>query len=82
VGKRGAWCVVRMKAKRSKKSKTAASVASLEAGGKAGCWWTHGLVILGLLLANAALYHGTFDLGFLTVDDPDYVQNNPYIREL
>ena len=33
-----------------------------------------------LLLANLALYHGTVGLGFLSVDDPDYVQNNPYIE--
>ncbi len=48
--------------------------------GKPTRWWTHGLVVLGLLLANLALYHGTFGLGFLSVDDPDYVQNNPYIE--
>ena len=27
-------------------------------------WWAHTAVLLGLLLANLALYHGTFDLGF------------------
>ena len=43
-------------------------------------WWPHALVLLGLLLANLALYHGTINLGFLSVDDPDYIQNNPYIE--
>jgi hypothetical protein len=47
---------------------------------KAARWWAHALVVLGLALANLALYHGTFALGFLSVDDPDYVQNNPYIE--
>jgi len=69
-----------MKSKRPNKSGTTASIAPPGASGKTARWWVHGLVILGLLLANVALYHGTFDLGFLTVDDPDYVQNNPYIE--
>jgi hypothetical protein len=48
--------------------------------GKTAPWWAHAAVLLVLLLANLALYHGTFGLGFLSVDDPDYVQNNPYIE--
>jgi hypothetical protein len=47
---------------------------------KATRWWAHGVVVLGLVLANLALYRGALDLGFLSVDDPDYVQNNPYIE--
>jgi hypothetical protein len=43
-------------------------------------WWIHLIVLLGLFAANFALYHGTVGLGFLSVDDPDYVQNNPYIE--
>jgi protein O-mannosyl-transferase len=43
-------------------------------------WWAHAAVVLGLLLANLALYHSTLDLGFLSVDDPVYIQNNPYIE--
>jgi hypothetical protein len=39
-------------------------------------------VVLALLLANLALYHGTIGLGFLSVDDPDYIQNNPNIKSL
>jgi len=50
--------------------------------GKATRWWAHAAVLLVLLLANLALYRGTLDLGFLSVDDPDYVQNNPYIENL
>jgi len=42
-------------------------------------WWWHAVIILGLLLVNLILYRGTFDLGFLSVDDADYVLNNPYI---
>ena len=47
---------------------------------KPPAWWAHLAVLVGLLLANTALYHSTVGLGFLSVDDPDYVQNNPYIQ--
>jgi hypothetical protein len=53
---------------------------SLEPGGRVTRWWGHAAAVLGLLLANLALYHGTISLGFLSVDDPDYVQNDPYIE--
>ena len=43
-------------------------------------WWVHLAIMAGLLLANTALYYSTVHLGFLSVDDPDYVQNNPYIQ--
>jgi hypothetical protein len=42
--------------------------------------WTHLLLLAGLLAANAGLYWSTIHLGFLSVDDPDYVQNNPFIH--
>lgn len=45
-------------------------------------WWVHGLVILALLGVCLALYGRTFGLGFLTLDDPDYIQNNPFIADL
>ncbi len=45
-------------------------------------WWRHAIVLLCLLAGNLALYHGAVDLGFLSVDDPDYVVNNPYIERL
>src|SRR5262249_10147206 len=45
-------------------------------------WWLHGLVVVFLLLGNFGLYHRTIPLGFLSVDDADYVQNNPYIEKL
>jgi hypothetical protein len=44
-----------------------------------GPWWLHAAVVLGLLLANLALYQRTFSLGFLSLDDPDYIQNNPLL---
>jgi len=72
-----------MKPKRPKrfaKLVKAAPADRPEPGGRTLPWWTHAAVVLGLLLANLALYHGTIGLGFLTVDDPDYVQNNPYIE--
>ena len=72
-----------MKRKRSRKSKdtrTGTPDLPAEPGAKPHPWWAHAAVVLGLLLANLALYHGTFDLGFLSVDDPVYIQNNPYIE--
>ena len=52
----------------------------LEPAGPAAPWWVHAAILLGLLLANFAFYHGTCNLGFLSVDDPDYIQNDPYIE--
>jgi hypothetical protein len=43
-------------------------------------WWQHLVAVLGLLAVNLALYAATARLGFLMVDDPDYVLNNPYIE--
>ena len=45
-------------------------------------WLTHALVIFSLLLLNFLLYARTVPIGFLSVDDPDYVQNNPWIEKL
>ncbi len=45
-------------------------------------WWWHLAILAALFFANLALYQRTLDLGFLSVDDPDYVQNNPYIEKL
>jgi protein O-mannosyl-transferase len=44
-------------------------------------WLIHALVLFTLLLANFSLYYRTVGIGFLSVDDPDYVQNNPYIEK-
>jgi hypothetical protein len=74
-----------MKPKRAKRFDSPQKVAAAdrsEPGGRTLPWWTHTAVVLGLLLANLALYHGTIGLGFLSVDDPDYVQNNPHIESL
>ena len=43
-------------------------------------WLIHALVLFTLLFANLSLYYRTVGIGFLSVDDPDYVQNNPYIE--
>jgi len=43
-------------------------------------WWQHAGVVLALLALNLGLYASTAQLGFLMVDDPDYVMNNPYIE--
>ena len=45
-------------------------------------WAWHFLVLLVLLGISFLLYNRTLDLGFLSVDDPDYVQNNPLIENL
>jgi len=42
--------------------------------------WIHAAILFVLLLGNLVLYYRTVGIGFLTVDDPDYVQNNPYIE--
>jgi hypothetical protein len=69
----------------SKRPKPSESVVRADAQQKrrgAIPWWQHAVVVLGLLVANLGLYRGTLDVGFLSVDDPDYVQNNPYIESL
>ena len=42
----------------------------------------HAAILFGLLLANLLLYYRTVGIGFLSVDDPDYVQNNPLIEKV
>src|SRR5262245_45208836 len=42
----------------------------------------HAAILFGLLIVNLALYYRTVGIGFLSVDDPDYVQNNRYIEKL
>lgn len=44
--------------------------------------WAHGVWILALVVASVALYWGTFDLGFFNLDDPDYIQKNPYLSPI
>ena len=69
----------RSKSRPPKKVETAAPV-SAETRGRPTRWWRHAATLLALLLTNLAIYHRTANLGFLSVDDPDYVQNNPYIE--
>src|SRR5258706_11607657 len=45
-----------------------------------GDWGWHALAVCCLLAANFFLYARTVPLGFLSVDDPDYVQNNGLIE--
>jgi hypothetical protein len=68
--------------KRKRKKQVEAPVLAQEAKPRAASTpiWLHALVIVCLLLANLALYSRTSRLDFLSVDDPDYVQNNPYIE--
>lgn len=68
-----------MKARRLKKTEQPPTTVPPNPSEGLHRWWWHAVVILGLLLANLWLYHGTLDLGFLSVDDGDYVQNNPHI---
>src|SRR5882757_5202205 len=44
-------------------------------------WLIHALILFALLAANFSVYYRTVGIGFLSVDDPDYVQNNPYIEK-
>src|ERR1035438_10421461 len=76
-------CAGPMKPKRLKRFTNLENVALADRsqpGGRTFTWWAHAAVVLALLLANLALYHGTIGLGFLSVDDPDYVKNNPHIE--
>jgi hypothetical protein len=71
---------VKAKPKKSHKKPSAPPPAPEPSRPPGPRWGTHAAIILGLLIANLALYHGVVDLGFLSVDDPDYVQNNSYIE--
>src|SRR3974390_615281 len=75
-----------MKRKRRKKVENPAISESL-APASVPPWrlnrgWCHAAILAGLFFANLALYYRTVSLGFLSVDDPDYVQNNPYIERI
>src|SRR5262245_25296626 len=67
---------------RKKQQPVPASEPALQPSVQTTRWWIHGLVVLFLLIANFSLYQRTSNSGFLSVDDPDYVQNNPYIEKL
>ena len=64
-----------------KSAKIARPVAALP-GQSSHPWWLHAVAILCLLLASLGLYQHTVGLGFLSVDDPDYIQNNPLLSNL
>src|SRR5215510_9389868 len=68
-----------------KRPKRAAQpVPSVSLPGEAGSisWWIHGVIVAGLLAMSIALYAGSLKVGFLSLDDPDYIQNNPFISSL
>jgi hypothetical protein len=44
-------------------------------------WVWHAIAIVALLALNYFLYARTLEVGFLSVDDPDYVQNNRFIED-
>jgi hypothetical protein len=71
-----------MKAPGPNVSKPLPVCAPAGAGPTRRAWLFHSLAIIGLLVANFVLYRGTLDLGFFSVDDADYVLNNPYIVSL
>lgn len=58
------------------------NTTSAETGKKAAIpdWVWHALAIVALLALNYVLYARTLQAGFLSVDDPDYVQNNRFIE--
>ena len=45
-----------------------------------GSWKTNTGIFFLLVIATVVLYSGDLRLGFFSVDDPDYVVNNPWIR--
>jgi len=69
-----------MKAERREKSGNTAPTPSANAKAPRNPWWMHAALLVVLLLVNLSLYHGTLNLGYVSVDDPDYIQNNAYIE--
>ena len=47
-----------------------------------GSWKTNSGVFFLLILATLLLYSGDLNLGFFSVDDPGYVTDNPWIKEV
>lgn len=44
--------------------------------------WHHALAMVAILLVNGLVYARTLNLGFFTLDDPDYVLSNPRLTPL
>ena len=59
---------------------TATVEAGKKSSGSGSNWILHCLAVLSLLALNYILYARTIPIGFLSVDDPDYVQNNGLIE--
>ncbi len=47
-----------------------------------GTWYVHGGAFLLLVLGTCLLYRGDLGLGFFLLDDPSYVKNNQWIKEV
>lgn len=47
--------------------------------GRERAWRAHALVVILLLVVSGAVYSPTLELGFLHLDDPDYIEHNPLI---
>jgi hypothetical protein len=69
-----------MKSKQPKKTEAVPPAPYVAPDRRAHSWLSHAGILLGLVVANFVLYAGTIGLGFFSVDDADYVQNNPYIE--
>ena len=69
-----------MKTRRPRKPKPPPTVTPPQAGPGLQRWWWHLVIVLGLMLANLWLYRSVPGLDFLSVDDGDYVLNNPHIE--
>jgi 4-amino-4-deoxy-L-arabinose transferase-like glycosyltransferase len=47
-----------------------------------GKWQSNVLIFLGLMIATVIIYSGDLHLGFFAVDDPGYITNNPWIKNI
>ncbi|PYI57877.1 MAG: hypothetical protein DMC59_09935 [Verrucomicrobia bacterium] len=67
----------RSAAKQKRSARTAARIAGPLLP---GTWQTNAATFVALTIASAFLYIGMLRVGFLSLDDPQYVVNNPWIR--
>jgi hypothetical protein len=57
-------------------------VVADEPSAEPSVWWHHVAAVMALLLVNLGVYYQTLHLDFLSLDDPDYVVNNPRLDAL
>jgi hypothetical protein len=67
----------RSAAKQKRSARTAARIAGPLLP---GTWQTNAATFVALTIASAFLYIGMLRVGFLSLDDPQYVVSNPWIR--